>query len=65
MLLAHSLKGVAATLGATELAAAARALETRLREEGARADDAALRPLVAEFERALEPLVRLIRSAAG
>ncbi|WP_298231209.1 PAS domain S-box protein [uncultured Azohydromonas sp.] len=65
MLVAHSLKGVAATLGATELAAAARALETRLREEGAPPDAEALRPLVAELERALEPLVRLIRSAAA
>jgi PAS domain S-box-containing protein len=64
MLVAHSLKGVAATLGATELATAARALETRLREKGTRADDAALRPLVAELERALAPLVRLIRSTA-
>ncbi|WP_051243136.1 PAS domain S-box protein [Azohydromonas australica] len=64
MLVAHSLKGVAATLGATELAAAARALETRLREEGTPLDTEALRPLVAELERALEPLVRLIRSAA-
>ena len=64
MLVAHSLKGVAATLGATELAAAARALETRLREEGTPPDAEALRPLVAELERTLEPLVRLIRSAA-
>ncbi|WP_157268584.1 PAS domain S-box protein [Azohydromonas aeria] len=62
-LVAHSVKGVAATLGATELAAAARALETRLRE-GAAADDPALRPLVAELARVLEPLVRLIREAA-
>jgi PAS domain S-box-containing protein len=63
-LVAHSLKGVAATLGATELAAAARALEQLLRE-GAAPGDAALRPLLAELARTLEPLVQLIRSAGG
>jgi PAS domain S-box-containing protein len=59
-LTAHSLKGVAATLGATELAAAARELEVKLREGGL-PGDAALHPLVAQIARTLEPLVELIR----
>jgi HPt (histidine-containing phosphotransfer) domain-containing protein len=64
MLVAHSLKGVAATLGATELAEAARAVENRLRE-GAPAGDEAVQRHAADLARALEPLVRLIRDAHG
>jgi PAS domain S-box-containing protein len=63
-MLAHSLKGVAATLGATELAEAARAVENRLRE-GAPAGDEAVQRHAADLARALEPLVRLIRDAHG
>ena len=61
-LMAHSLKSVALTLGATELAAAARALESRLRE-GAPADDAAVQRHAADLAHALQPLVRLILEA--
>jgi CheY-like chemotaxis protein len=57
-LTAHGLKGLAATLGATELAEAAQALEARLRQGDT--DVAGLRPLVAALEQRLVPLVRLI-----
>ncbi|NML15710.1 PAS domain S-box protein [Azohydromonas caseinilytica] len=65
LLLAHSLKGVAATLGATELTAAARALESRLRENEGAADTAELQRLAGDLARALDPLVRLIRGESG
>ncbi|MDZ5461020.1 PAS domain S-box protein [Azohydromonas lata] len=61
-LLAHSLKSVALTLGATELAAIARALESRLRE-GAPASDDAVQRHAADLARTLPPLVQLIRDA--
>ncbi|WP_156901893.1 response regulator [Azohydromonas australica] len=60
-LTAHGLKGLAATLGATELAEAAQALEARLREGCMDAE--VLRPLVAALEQRLMPLVRLIEQA--
>ncbi|WP_298232687.1 response regulator [uncultured Azohydromonas sp.] len=61
-LTAHGLKGLAATLGATELAESAQALETRLREGCM--DAAELRALAASVEQRLVPLVRLIEETA-
>jgi PAS domain S-box-containing protein len=56
--LAHALKGMAATLGATELAEAALALEMQLRKGGA--DASQLRRLADEVQHRLQALVRLI-----
>ncbi len=62
-LTAHGLKGLAATLGATELAESAQALEARLR--AGCADIGVLRPLAAAVAQRLVPLVRLIEETAA
>jgi two-component system sensor histidine kinase/response regulator len=62
--IAHTLKGVAATLGARALAEAARAVDVRLREpSSAGYDDMA--PLMATVTRQLEHLIEAIGHSAA
>jgi signal transduction histidine kinase/CheY-like chemotaxis protein/HPt (histidine-containing phosphotransfer) domain-containing protein/HAMP domain-containing protein len=61
-LLAHTLKGVAGNIGATEVHAAAGALEKSIRDGAAAADVDAARQRVAD---ALDPLVAALKAAPG
>ena len=55
--IAHTLKGLAATMGAQALAAAARVLEQALHDDATAIDDERLRELTDAVDRLLQPLV--------